>query len=325
MKETYSIGIDIINPTYPQRGGIPSDVFAAIATRVPDQLTQNGNSISPLPGRIEKEDIKRILDTLSDVGIDIMDAAGMSRQAFSLTRLREYDKSDLDESACFTPNMNTYLGETTDNNEYDDRGIPYLKAAVRPYKKEFGQVARPQGAPCLVVRGKVKDALEKSGLRGLRLVEPLLKGRKQLKPEEMVWVVWSEFTLPPMKNVCYDNAGERFRYADRKSFPKGSMVFEGYFGRPAEIHYRREALAKLGEFDIALTVERFGGIGALQPYVIMSQRFRRFIEDELGMEMTGTPVRVDHDDTIPWGGPYPEPWEHLNERPDWLKKLESKF
>ena len=37
--------------------------------------------------------------------------------------------------------------------------------------------------------------------------------------------------------------------------------------------------------------------------------------------MTGTPVRVDDDDTIPWGGPYPEPWEHLNERPDWLKKL----
>lgn len=135
-------------------------------------------------------------------------------------------------------------------------------------------------------------------------------------------MAWSELTLPPMKNLCFDNAGERFRYADRESFPNGCWVLEGYFS-PAEIHYHRKALEKFGDFDIAVTAERFGTRRAVQRFVIVSQRFRRFMEDELGLEMTGTPVRVDDDETTPWGGPYPEPWEHLNERPDWLKKLEG--
>lgn len=321
MKEMFSIGVDIINPAFPQDGGVPNDVFAELAKRVPDLLTPKGTSISPLPGEINNEDVKRVLDVLSDVGVNIMDSAGRSRRAFYLSRLREYQKIDLDQCAYIAPTGDSYLGKTTDNNEYDERGIPYLKAALRPYKKEFGQVIGTQGCPCFVVRGKVKQALEKSGLKGLQLVEPLTKGRKQLRPEEKVSVVWSGLTLPPMKNLCYDNAGERFRYADRKSFPKGCLVFEGYFTRPTEIHYQREGLAKIGDFDIALTTERFGGIAALQPYIIVSQRFRRFMEDELGLEMTGTPVRVDGDDTIPWGGPYPEPWEHLNKRPEWLEKI----
>lgn len=300
--------------------GISITEFARFAALVPDLVAKDRVSTKIIPSN--DPSVKRILDALHSVGVDIFNSTAVIPRPFMNLRIREYESGDLDQCSYFTPNGKSYLGETTDNNEYDERGIPYLKAALRPYKKEFGQVVGCQGCPCLVVRGKVKQALEKSGLKGLQLVEPVTKGRKQLEPEEKVSVVWSDLALPPMKNLCFDNAGERFHYADRKSFPKGCMVFEGYFTRPTEIHYRREALAMLGDFDIALTAERFGGIGALQPYLIMSQRFRRFMKEELGLEMTGTPVRLDDDDTIPWGGPYPEPWEHLNKRPDWLKEFE---
>ncbi len=300
--------------------GIGIVEFERFAALVPDLVKKDYVSTDIIPSN--DPSVKRILDALQSVGVDIFNSTVKIPRPLNL-RIREYESVDLDQCSYFAPNGRSYLGETTDNNEYDERGIPYLKAALRPYKKEFGQVVGTQGCPCLVVRGKVKKALEKSGLKGLQLAEPVTKGRKQLNLEEKVSVVWSGLTLPHMKNLCFDNGGERFRYADRKAFPKGCMVFEGYFSNPTEIHYRREALAKFGDFDIALTAERFGGIGALQPYVIMSQRFRHFMKEELGLEMTGTPVRLDDDDTIPWGGPYPEPWEYLNKRPDWLREFEG--
>jgi hypothetical protein len=63
--------------------------------------------------------------------------------------------------------------------------------------------------------------------------------------------------------------------------------------------------------------------GTYTKRVVFSQRFRRFIIDELGVPFSGIPVRVDEDDIIPWEGPYPASWSHLNRRPEWLERLQE--
>ena len=316
MKETWEISVSKPSPLL---GGFSDDEFQIFRSSLTDLIPSGVMRFAP--GCLTTGDarIPRILRAIENVGIPLGDGLGAMSRKFRLFRNREYEHADLSNCEYAILSHHKYLGEVN-HNEYDERGIPCLKAALRPYDRKIGRVAYVQGCPVLVVRGAAKDALEKSRLKGLRITEPIIKGRKQLNPEQKVWVVWSELTLPPMKNLCFDDAGERFRYQERETFRRGCYVFEGHFSR-GEIHYQRGALAKLGEFDIALTTERFGGIGALQPFVVMSQRFRHFMEDELGLEMIGAPVRVDDDDTIPWGGPYPEPWEHLNKRPEWLNKL----
>ena len=321
MLEKCFISVDRREPDSRGVCGISPDAFERFASLVPDLV--NKGCVSTKQILSSDPIVKRILDALKAAGVDINNSAGVIPRPFILSRVREYEPADLAEVKYLVASFPKFTGETTDDNAHDERGIPHLKGALRPYDRPLGRVLGTNACPVLVVRGKVKNALEKSGLKGLQLAEPIIKGRKQLKPEERVWVLWSELTLPPMKNLCFDNAGERFRFQERTSFPQGCIVFEGYFGGSGELHYRRDALEQFGNFDIALTPERFGVRWARQPFVVVSQRFRQFLKNEVGEEITGVPVRVDEDEIIPWAGPYPPPWEHLNERPEWLKALSS--
>jgi hypothetical protein len=266
-------------------------------------------------GQLECDDdcIPRLLQALKIAGIDIHHSKPAFPKPFFLWRCREYASSELDSMEYTVSWQARFLAHATDDYMRDGEGIPHIKWPIKPPGRECGRIESAE-SNIMVVRGKVKRALENSGLKGLQLREAAVQPPSPLKETEKLWVVWSQLKMPPMKNFCCDNRGNKFRYQDRKAFPHGCLPFEGYFS-PVELHYKREAVEAMGDFDIAVTQERFANVPVrMEPRVIISQQFRRFMEDELGLKMTGVPVRLDDDDNIPTGGPYPGPWEHLNQQ-----------
>jgi hypothetical protein len=103
---------------------------------------------------------------------------------------------------------------------------------------------------------------------------------------------------------------------------KNAGPAKGFLTIP-EIHYRKSEFDAVGDFDVALIREPLKIHGTLSPRPIFSQRFRRFVIDELEVGFSGTPVCIDDDDLIPWEGPYPTKWAHLNRRPEWLLRLQE--
>jgi hypothetical protein len=131
--------------------------------------------------------------------------------------------------------------------------------------------------------------------------------------------LWTSVVLPPMKNLCSADSGY-FRYEDRPADIRDLNPCEGTMINP-ELHYRRKEFEAIGDFDVALMAESFPIHGVDSRRLIFSRHFRDFVVNELRLPFSGVPVRLDDHDDIPWAGPYPGPWEHLNQRPEWLKQL----
>lgn len=301
--------------------GVSLEVFNRIKCHFPHLLNSSGDRIRAVDNAGDCCEVVRLLEVLQDAGVDVTDSITARPRPFLMSRVRSYSGKELSNVEYLVPHVKKVLGESTDDYLLDEMAIPHVKASVKPYKAVIGALLNEPG-PVILVRQPVKERLEQSNLRGLKLVEPVLVGRRNVVESEKTWVVWSDLVLPAMKNILFDEAGNRFRWSQRNEFPHGCQLTEGYVF-PPEPHYLRSDIVKVGDFDIALTMERFGGRGKrpLQPELIISQRFAKILFDELGAEIDGRPVRLDQDHSIPWVGPFPQPWEHLNRRPNWLQSL----
>ena len=319
MTEKFFIDVQRVNPQRLRAGGIDEAAFSAFVAQIADlgPCERDIFSLLSVPSRDLR--IKRVLDALRSVGVDIMNRTGVQPKQFYMRRAREYSSQDALSAAYAVPEHKKYLGEVVDDYAQDENGIPHLKAsALKRLKGECGSVLYTRGSPMMLVRGKIKAALETSGMKGLMLVEPVCQGKKQVEERDKVWVVWSTITLPPMKNLCRDERGDIYKYFERERTTQNLTAWEGE-GVPAEFHYRRDRFSEAGSFDLALTVERFGD-HAGEPCLVGSQDFFRFMIEELGEDLAGIPVHLEQDDVLPWVGPYPPPWEHLNIPPHWLGK-----
>jgi hypothetical protein len=316
MTENYFIDVHTVNAQRPQLGGLDTSMFAAFASQISDLDRLEVDRFSLLSAPSGDLRIKRVLDALTSVGVDVMNRTGFKPKQFFMRRARAYSPQDGLAAPYAVPDHSKFLGEVVDDYAQDENGIPHLKAALKPLNRDCGSVQYTRGSPILVVRGRIKTALENSGMKGLRLVEPVFKGRTKVNESEKIWVVWSSITLPPMKNLCRDESGDFYKYLEREQIGRGCKAWEGE-GIPAEFHYRQDEISRIGDFDLALTVERFGDF-AREPCLVGSRNFFRFMIEELGQDLGGIPVHLDEDDTIPWIGPYCAPWEHLNKIPNWL-------
>lgn len=109
--------------------------------------------------------------------------------------------------------------------------------------------------------------------------------------EEPWWELRSDVVLPPLSPRCRLSDLDGNDYNPDGPF-RGLYVEEGNHENP-EMHYRASDLAKLPEFDVALTRENLGAgnrdeIGTL----VCSQRFRKMCQKHK-LKVGFWPVRVD--------------------------------
>lgn len=207
---------------------------------------------------------------------------------------REYSRCDLE--ACGYLTVTTL--EEWEGGEFSSTGPLELLLSGRGKKRSFAQVGRNK----FVVSGGLRRTLEQAGLRRTVFRETrLTDGYDPVKRMsysweeaggEPWWQLTSDLTLPWLSARCTlaDRNGEPFK----ENGVNGCWLVEGFY-HPAEMHYRRGDLAKVGEFDVALTQERFGNSPAnAYPAVVVSQRAYRLIREQ-DRKAVFVPVRIDEE------------------------------
>jgi len=321
MIEDISIFIEL----GPNDGRGPSlEQMNALIVSFPELIREGKHSkeIELLRARGDDEQVKRLLDAAVEVGIDIWEK-GYSRSGFGATIKRSYDEMEL-QGCRFIHSCGgdaAFLGEVDYPLSCDPHGVPALAGKPKQKSRMFGP-PEPMHPSFFVARGEAKEKLKAANFKGLRFYPIEFKRARSLAPDDKLWAVWSDLILPPMKNLFQTDAGEIGFAKDVTERAKNAGPMKGFLSKP-EIHYLNEDLKAFGDFDVALMREPLKIHGTLSPRPVFSQRFRRFVIDELGVPFGGVPVCIDDDDIIPWEGPYPSKWSHLNQRPEWLEKFQT--
>ncbi|RYD76415.1 MAG: hypothetical protein EOP84_16910 [Verrucomicrobiaceae bacterium] len=292
--------------------------------RFPGMVRENASGTLAIQLDTSGDDVlvAKLLGGLKDLGVDIS-AWDYLQSGFGASINRNYNVSELDAfrylHSCDAGG--TYLGEVEYPLICDPHGVPALAGKPRQKARLLG-TPEPLHPSFFVVRGEAKEKLEGASFNGLQLHPVVFNRARSLAAEDRLWAVWSDLVLPPMKNLFRTDAGEMGFAKEVMERAKNAGPAKGFLTKP-EIHYRKDDFDAFGEFDVALMREPLKIHGTLSPRPVFSQRFGRFVIDELGVPLGGVPVCIDDDDIIPWEGPYPSKWSHLNRRPEWLEKLQA--
>lgn len=156
----------------------------------------------------------------------------------------------------------------------------------------------------LIVPQRVREVLEAGAIRHLQFRseihvsrELLLEKRREIpwsKFPEPMYELWSDLILPRLSPTCilHDHLSNPYVEEGAKV---GCILHEGFYVWP-EMRYRRSDLAAAGEFDIALTHERFGtgAIGEHKRAKVVSQRFYQYCLAN-NLKAKWRPVRIEDD------------------------------
>ncbi|GAA5138083.1 hypothetical protein GCM10023213_16170 [Prosthecobacter algae] len=296
---------------------VSPEAFARIRQGIPDLIPEGATYLPMHPTPTDDPRVLRVLEALQQAGYDLTDREPLQKAGIHIRRTREYQPADLTNQEYVQPHLHLYVGEPLYPQTYDDAGVPHLKAPITPKSRECGMLSNTSA---MLVRGKVKAALEKSGLTGLRLARPVVTGKKPVPESEMAWVVWSDMTLPPMLNLC-KSGRDLYRYDPATARPRECLPYQGFLS-PAEMHYRRSDMLAAGAPDVGITLEKLGG-GSTMHRILFSRRCVAFFRDELGISLDGQPVRLvdGSNPPIPWVGVLPDPQDPRNQRPAWLQAM----
>lgn len=315
MKETYIISAMEHRDEFAELGVkcLSHEQVTAIVKAFPEvKRTIDGFTTGHLAA--ENHVIPRIIDALLDFGFDLRQGQSSAASGVKLCRIRNYSGEDLlnyDYSGLSNHKM---LGSADSSRVHDSNGLPLLESPISPIKAEYGMMSGGVGARFLLVRGSLKEKIEKASFIGLTLIEAKTSGKKPLPAEERAWFVSSSHVLPLMNNLCYSSTEQYFKYDPNVNYSK-CYPYAGCLDC-VEYYYNQNELGETG-FDVAITKEGFGSRNTLQRNTIFSRRFISFML-EMGCELAGFPVHLVMDSSPPWVGPYPAPLDHLNIRPAWL-------
>jgi hypothetical protein len=146
-------------------------------------------------------------------------------------------------------------------------------------------IGRSLGGFNILFKESIKELIFNQDFQNLVLKPVRVKGK--LPPKELLWEVWSEKSLPSVLNPLVNELGE-----EPDESAHGCWVNDLYF--PPVLKFNKAQVeAELGEFDVAITKERWhGGVWQRRsPYVIVSRRFREWCLMNK-FKMTWVPVEM---------------------------------
>ncbi len=199
------------------------------------------------------------------------------RYQFSCHKTRSYTRRELDDAELLCINyawlpwgkmQRRFIGPGLDRQEDDETWV--VKVDIR--QKNKLQIGLLEGHNEIVVAAEMKERFEMENLIGLEFSPIKLEPADRVK--KSLWHFWSHVTLPSTLLPLQHQDGTDFTGdLSRGCYPDDG----GYF--PVELRYRHSEIAKLGNFDVAITRERFGGThGPKFRKLVVSQRFREVAE-----------------------------------------------
>lgn len=193
----------------------------------------------------------------------------------------EYSKEEIENAKLLMLYSSVYIAEMDHPPTVEKIHLARTKHLKSP--RPFGSF-RPF-SDVVGVKQPLKERLEKLSFKGIEWVE--LHAKKP-KPEDLpIWRIYSSVELPPSPIPLKNSYGEPFD----GDLEKGCH-YEKRF-REVELSYDADAIARMGEFDVAVTREWIGNYpGGCFQHLVVSQRFRRALGSEKVKGASYTPVRI---------------------------------
>lgn len=212
---------------------------------------------------------------------------------------------DLDSVPGFRPRrIRTY-----ENKEYDAFEFLSLRPAGIPNIALFAE--NRDGTHVLYANERLKKKLTFASEELTRVFYASEEGRDYLDAQNLIGLCWeaavfdrpekaarklfrlrSSLILPPALTRIVDGRDRDLTHVPLAEGGDQDWDSGGY--RPPEIHYQRNDLEGLGEFDVALTKEMIGGMPQwYHPDVIVSQRFRKVLMKMKNTSVGYNPVHLD--------------------------------
>ena len=269
------------------------DLYQELQKRFPEHCTPGRNFLGGYPANHPR--LREIMDFLASNGWHPSKGwfGKLGPTQYWLRIQRKYSKSDFDTFQYFI-----FGGG---GSPWSGGGIPQSPHTVVSTKGMKPDDMRVVGLQRRVVPQRVRAIFESEGVRHVTFHPTLVAPgwptdfSKLLTWEEMHeepwWELRSDVVLPPLSPRCRLSDLDGNDYNPDGPF-RGLYVEEGNHENP-EMHYRASDLAKLPEFDVALTRENLGAgnrdeIGTL----VCSQRFRKVCQKHK-LKVGFWPVRVD--------------------------------
>jgi hypothetical protein len=205
---------------------------------------------------------------------------------------------------CFGHSADRWYGEERNNAEFFVLGRQdKIQGLTRPERDEQGRLlliasnAKPSKKlgrifpNWIIVSEKVRRLLESESFVGPQFGEVVLQGKSINASPDPFWELKSSIVLPKMANVHqFIHPGMTEPEPFRGDYSITIMLDDPPFNK-GEVHYRRSDLAKLGQFDIGRTFEKY-----MEPHeaLVVSQRFyQHCLKHKIPLEVE--PVRIDLD------------------------------
>jgi hypothetical protein len=205
-------------------------------------------------------------------------------KVFGVEKNRQYSTAEINESPfIYISHVENIIARNGDRNERQIAADQYVAEAYKGNKKTSIGTLSPFHA--IGISTTLKVRLESAELSGL-ILDPIIG-------VDGLWRLNSSIIMPRCKLPLLDSNGENVGCDDwPDKFSDKYFDDEGYY--PPELRYGIESLKSVGDFDIAMTIERTGVTNARAfRWTVVSQKFRTTLDD---LGVTGiryTPVRID--------------------------------
>ena len=208
----------------------------------------------------------------------------------------KYSKNDIDTAKLLSVSSDTHIADLADHPSPDIISVKGNAKLKSP--KSIGQIFAFPAA--LAVNSGTKHLFEQADLNGVGFSSVSIVGRR---PEHQdIWMIDPKVILPPSPMSLKNPRGEAF---------DGDFSTGCHYRQPfpnIELSYFRDALEAIDTFDVAGTYELIGNYpGGLFRHIVVSQEFRRLINESKIRGLRYTPVRL----LKPGDPPVRDPFEEL--------------
>lgn len=293
MKLIYQISVELQErpgPTYASRINIDDAVaFERIQSLGFDETTKRTGWGRRLKVICDYSDprLEKVLNILGSLGFSASDRSVLQsdhrEKEFSPFISRIYDRADFDEAPLLRLDP-VSVNKKIATDLKPENGRFKIKVDRRQNSDlEIGTLDFP---PTYLVADSLKAAIETAGLVGIGF-EEVVYDRPEVVTKRL-WQFAPGIEMPPCLTPRVDATSGDPAVDGVTEFV--SWDDGGY--SPTELKFERESVTAMGDFDVALTRETVGVAPGFRREIIVSQRFREFLEDRKIRSVGYVPVRL---------------------------------
>lgn len=273
MKSFWKIYVKTRSAYRPSGGGIEAKLLSDLVDRFPDY--RKSDAVCELVAEHGDSKVNEFLQVLEELDISIPDSVADHSCGASIARWMEYTDEEKASAPMYILNPSMIIADVGD--DLKGRSIVLDSEDLRKNRLvDCGIISLNAG---IAVREGFTESIGAARLVGFDVQE--LEFAEGEWPSDFgpLHKIVPSICLPEVQNRLFNEVGEVFPTRSQDQFnAHGAYLMDGYYGG-MQFRFASEELIAMGEWDIARSAELLGGIGFLEPAILVSPKAKGALED----------------------------------------------